>query len=206
VIGPGKEKTVNTSGWLLNLTAFAVLIPSPASAREFEVTVNFAENCAVPAGNRNLALKTATELFVPTGVKIRFMTSKNWDGSDDAIWVRLIKRAPREVGERVLGAAIMDRQPRAALVFCDRVMEFTDIPQWKDTGILLGYAIAHELGHLLRNEPGHSVTGIMKANWKRTDIVPMLQRALAFSSEDRAQIQIGLAAQDRTRHLAARAK
>jgi hypothetical protein len=206
VIEPGKEKTVNTSVWLLNLIAFAVLVPSPASARVFEVTVNFVGDCAVPASETNLALKTATGLFVATGVELRFVKTKTWDAGDDAIWLRLMNRAPRDLAKQVLGVAILDRQPRAALVFCDRVMEFAYCYESKDIGVVLGYAIAHELGHVLRNEPGHSNTGVMTANWKHTDIVLMLQHTIAFSREDRAQIQARLTAQEQTRHLTARAK
>jgi hypothetical protein len=197
---------VKTTAWLLNVAAFVVLAPSPAPARVFEVTVNVADGCAVPAGVTNLALKTATELFAASGVKLRVMTKKTLGADDDAIWLRLMNRAPREVGKRVLGAAILDRQPRAALVFCDRVMEFAETSESNRIGILLGYAIAHELGHLLRNEPGHSVTGVMRGHWKQPDIILMLQGAIAFSSEDRAQIQARLTAKEQTRRLAARAK
>jgi len=100
----------------------------------------------------------------------------------------------------------MDRQPRAALVFCDRIVEFARGYSSNDSGVLLGYAIAHELGHLLRHEPGHCGTGVMKATWRHKDIVLMLQGIMAFTKEDRAHIQAGLTARDQTLSIMARAK
>jgi hypothetical protein len=190
---------------MLNLTAIALLMPSSAPAKAFEVTVIVANRCAQP-GVVHAALNTATELFAPAGVILRFTTIERGRDAADAIWLRLMNRVPREVGPRVLGAAIMDRQPRAALVFCDRVMEFAGGYDSNDIGVLLGYAIAHELGHLLRNEPGHCGTGVMQAIWRHTDIVVMLQRIMAFSREDRARIQAGLAAREQTPGMTARAK
>jgi hypothetical protein len=197
---------VKTTVWMLHLAAIAVLPTSPAPANAFEVTVIVVNGCTQPAGVVPGALKTAAELLAPTGVILRFTTIERGRDAADAIWLRLMNRAPREMGQRVLGAAIMNEQPRAALVFCDRVMEFAHPYDSTDTGVLLGYAISHELGHLLRNKPGHCRMGVMKAIWRQTDIVLMLQRVMAFSSEDRADIQAGLAARDQTPRITARAK
>jgi hypothetical protein len=115
---------VKTAEWMMNLAAIAVVLPSPTPSRAFEVTVTVADVCTLPAGVVDGALKTATELFAPSGVKLRFTTIDREEDAADAIWLRLMNRAPRKVGQRVLGAAMMDRQPRAVLVFCDRVREF----------------------------------------------------------------------------------
>jgi hypothetical protein len=197
---------VKTAAWIRNLAAIAILLPSPAPAREFEVTVTVGGVCTLPAGALDRALKTATELFVPTGVKLRFAAIEQEQPGADAIWLRLMARAPRHAGPRVLGAAMMASRPPAALVFCDRIMEFAQPGNSKDTGVLLGYAISHELGHILRNEPGHCGFGVMKATWRHTDIVLMLQGVMAFSNQDRAHIQAGLTAREQTRRMTARAK
>jgi len=197
---------VKTNAWIRNLAAIAVLLPSSAPAREFEVTVTVRGACALPARVVERALETATELFVPMGVRLRFAPIEREQPGADAIWLHLMRRAPREAGPPVLGAAMMAGKEPAALVFCDRVMAFAQPCSSSDTGVLLGYAIAHELGHILRNEPGHCGTGVMKATWGHTDIVRMLQRAMAFNNQDRALIQAGLAAREQTQRMAARTK
>lgn len=45
---------------------------------------------------------------------------------------------------------------------------------------LLGYVIAHELGHLLLG-PGHNAKGIMRAGWDLRDIQAIRQGCLKFS-------------------------
>jgi hypothetical protein len=48
---------------------------------------------------------------------------------------------------------------------------------------MLGRIIAHELGHLLLGQNGHSVVGIMKARWGSRDAEPAHQVAKFFPSE-----------------------
>jgi len=197
---------VKTTVSIWNLAAIAALLSLPAEAREFEVTVTVGGVCALPAGVLETALNTTTELFAPLGVKLSFTPAEREQPGADAIWLHLMRRAPREAGLLVLGAAIMATQPPAAVVFCDRVLAFAQPHNSHDTGVVLGYAIAHELGHILRNEPGHGGNGVMKAAWGSADIVRMLQHALAFSKQDRAYIQAGLAAREQTRRMIARAR
>jgi hypothetical protein len=52
----------------------------------------------------------------------------------------------------------------AAYVFFDRVREFADRGHL-DAWIVLGCAIAHELGHLLLPVNAHAADGIMRARW-----------------------------------------
>jgi hypothetical protein len=72
-------------------------------------------------------------------------------------------------------------------VLYDRVQQL-DSGRASDT-ILLGHAIAHELGHLLLGHGRHSVTGIMKADWDSRDLEAAGQGRLAFHSEERRHIQ-----------------
>lgn len=53
-----------------------------------------------------------------------------------------------------------------------------------DPGILLGYAAAHELGHLLLRTPHHSYSGVMKAEWTRHEYAEMLAARLRFTPEE----------------------
>ena len=72
--------------------------------------------------------------------------------------------------------ATFDRQvdrPRARL--------YASLPQ------ILGYAMAHELGHLILNMPSHSSLGIMRGTWNSNDLRDLGQGYLLFTP-DQAQV------------------
>ena len=64
------------------------------------------------------------------------------------------------------------------------------------TDQLLGYTMAHELGHLLIG-PGHRANGIMRAAWGRKEIQALHQRRLKFQQAERAVIMRTLQIRDR---------
>jgi hypothetical protein len=58
-----------------------------------------------------------------------------------------------------------------------------------ERSVLLGCVIAHELGHLLLAEPGHSANGIMQPQWGSTQIHQALAGNLLFTKEQGTRIQ-----------------
>jgi hypothetical protein len=60
-----------------------------------------------------------------------------------------------------------------------------------DPGVLLGFVIAHELGHLLLG-PGHTKDGVMRASWGQKQIDALSRRWLRFSKDGAARIRRGL--------------
>jgi hypothetical protein len=79
-----------------------------------------------------------------------------------------------------------------ASVFCGRVEHFaldvdrdeTEIP------VILGHAMAHEIGHLLLGSGAHSKTGIMCGQWDRNYLRRALMGRLVFSPDEIARIQV----------------
>jgi len=57
-----------------------------------------------------------------------------------------------------------------------------------DTSIVLGCVIAHELGHLLLGQNGHSRAGIMQS-WKREQVRRAMMGALLFTAEQAKLMQ-----------------
>ena len=53
---------------------------------------------------------------------------------------------------------------------------------------LLGYVIAHELGHLLLG-PGHATKGVMRAAWDLRDLEAIRQGCLRFSPSEGARMR-----------------
>jgi hypothetical protein len=54
---------------------------------------------------------------------------------------------------------------------------------------VLGPAIAHEIGHLLLAQEGHSPAGIMRARWQRRDYEAPTLGALKFTAEQAGQVR-----------------
>jgi hypothetical protein len=68
---------------------------------------------------------------------------------------------------------------------------------------VLGPAIAHEIGHLLLGQQGHSPTGIMRARWRREDYERAPQGAFKFTAEQAEQIRVEVSTRNRTRQAEA---
>jgi hypothetical protein len=72
---------------------------------------------------------------------------------------------------RALGYALISSQRRigtVATVYVDRAHWLASESGTEDS-VVLGRAIAHEIGHLLIGTNGHSPTGLMRAIWMRKD-------------------------------------
>ena len=81
------------------------------------------------------------------------------------------------------GAMALARPHRSSgtqiLIFANRVVQgYGSDPE------ILGYVMAHEIGHVLEGIERHSAQGVMKARFTPTDYRKMKTRALRFAAED----------------------
>jgi hypothetical protein len=58
---------------------------------------------------------------------------------------------------------------------------------------LLGYALAHELGHVLLGSSAHAPRGLMRAEWGRAELDRIQHGALKFSESEAAMLRASLA-------------
>jgi hypothetical protein len=75
-------------------------------------------------------------------------------------------------GDVALGSSLIaagDRRPRFSRVYIDRVVAFAETGR-ADAAVILGRAIAHELGHLLLRTNRHPSSGLMRATWLRAEL------------------------------------
>jgi hypothetical protein len=196
---------MRTTAFTLSLMSTVCFLAPPASTKdvsrkiqtsrsEFEVTVYVVQSCPGPDEVQKVAKTMVAELFARIHVSIRFVHSKPPRNDADAIVLQLIEHAPYGTRPDVMGSAWINPDPRReANVYCDRIREFYKTWDSQETGRLTGYVIAHELGHVLRAEPGHSANGIMRACWRQRDIVAMLQGAVRFLPEEGQQIREAIA-------------
>ena len=91
----------------------------------------------------------------------------------------------------VLGQAFIDTREQAgvlATVFVDHVELIAALSE-TDAALLLGRAIAHEVGHLLLGTNAHSIRGLMRAQWTAADLRRHASTDWALTTEDAAAIR-----------------
>jgi hypothetical protein len=89
----------------------------------------------------------------------------------------------------VMGAAITSSAHggRLAYIFYGRIEAFAGHTS-SAVAVVLGHAIAHEIGHLLL-APGHSDRGIMRADWTKDDVIRASRGALRFTADQSAKLR-----------------
>ena len=97
--------------------------------------------------------------------------------------VRLVKNK-RGPSKTTFGQSFLDGQGAGiyaevyvTALACSREMEVVS------QGDLLGYVVAHELGHLLLGPDSHSPSGVMRAVWQFNDLKQAARGRLAFTPE-----------------------
>ena len=75
-----------------------------------------------------------------------------------------------------------------AEVYYEPVRKLTTAYQLVEADDILGYAVAHELGHLLLG-PRHTTHGIMSVRWSIRDLQMMTQRRLRFTQAEGSAMQ-----------------
>ena len=81
--------------------------------------------------------------------------------------LRIVREgAPRHDARATLGDAFVDRRAGwvLATVYFDHVAALAKVAG-TDVAVLLGRAVAHELGHLLMRTPTHARRGLMRPSW-----------------------------------------
>jgi hypothetical protein len=80
--------------------------------------------------------------------------------------------------------------PALASVYSESALRFARNDEGElEAPIVLGCAIAHEIGHLLLGSNSHSVSGVMCAHWERKHIRQALMGAMLFSPAEAKLIQ-----------------
>jgi hypothetical protein len=149
---------------------------------------NFA---GVPSSVAVDAASEVTRLYAAVGVSTIWRAAAPSDDRSDVIRVIVL---PHETGilshraDTVMGAAVSTPgSTRLAYVYYRPVRAEAE-RHAASISQVLACAIAHEIGHLLIPEAGHSPAGLMRARWQRDDFERANQGRMRFSAEQSALI------------------
>jgi hypothetical protein len=102
--------------------------------------------------------------------------------------------AEQGIPSEALGLAVEVEQGFGSYcyVFRDRLEEIAATKHISHAR-LLGHAMAHEIGHLLKGSNSHSLQGLMSQHWYANEIQAVQMGALNFTAEEAAVIRTRLA-------------
>ena len=142
------------------------------------------------------ARDTVARVFRDTGIQVTWLEpSSEQPASQFAVRVIVRRNADGfRGGSRVMGTTLGDEHEmgRAAYIFKDRVLQIAH-KRHQDVAQVLGYAIAHEMGHVLLPRPAHAANGIMRAEWNGDDLRHIASGALRFTPAQATQMKSTLA-------------
>lgn len=154
------------------------------------ISVRLDNNAGVPEPILRFAKARTADVFRRIGVNLAWLDAQDAIQSEIRPPYTVVLLAPQgETNMAMTGGVEADLIGRAvpiarrAYVYYQRAMALVSLPD-RDIVTLLGYAMAHELGHLMLPAQSHSAAGIMRASYD-TD-----SRAIpTFTSVDADAIQ-----------------
>ena len=102
--------------------------------------------------------------------------------------LQILPRAPAGLSPNALGFSLpCARSGVQVTIYADHVAKVSE-RGGPTFGRVLGYAIAHELGHVLLQSDAHATAGLMKGIWSKSDWQRAAVSIISFSPADVRQI------------------
>jgi hypothetical protein len=120
------------------------------------------------------------------------------------LMLRLVDRTPASAAQAArvvaLGESMVDRDERGGVLMTVDLFPVRTIGERASSGIavLLGRAIAHEMGHLLLGTADHPRLGLMRALWSNDELRGLKPTNWGFSAREAAQMRQTLRGRSRT--------
>jgi hypothetical protein len=156
-----------------------------------DLTVAVAHYADVDPKTMKEAERVASEVYRRAGIEIQWVEPSTYEGAT-RLYVNVLSQemaAPYYASDETVGFAIPGS--RAANVIYERVRQAAR-RRHVASGLLLGYVIAHELGHLLLPAHSHSSSGLMRPD---IDMELAATKKLRFTAHQVALIQERLTVQ-----------
>ena len=187
----------------------AVTVPgvARAAAARAPVQVRVYDAGVMPAADQTVALRAAAGVLAAAGIDVTWLhCGGDALGTNPApclaplapaeLSVRFVRLAgtPSSRGQLQLGYSLVDTrigEGTLATVFVDRV-HWLAVQAGADTAVLLGFATAHEIGHLLLGTNAHGASGLMRAVWSRAELQHAEVNAWLFSRGEGLKMRTSL--------------
>jgi hypothetical protein len=168
------------------------------------ITVLVHNQAAISADILNGAKEQVGRIFDDAGVGIRWMdpsidreysvvnpTANSLGTFTVQLIIRRAAAKPTVESASVMGSTIGDIHETggSAFVFYDRVLHVAHARE-QGVALVMGYAIAHELGHLLLPYPAHAERGIMRAAWDGDDLRHAVTGVVGFTPSQAALLRL----------------
>ena len=189
---------------LLTLAVIATCAATDVRADESRIVIRIYDTGATSAGRRAAAVRTAAAILDEAGLVVDWRDCSARVSGQSCQQPRrardlIVRIMPTSVSRASsvdagfrLGVAVLDPGTRAgemATIFYDRVQAVAHRAD-VDCGQLLGRALAHEVGHLLLREMGHSRHGLMRAVWTDEELTSNRREDWLFAPSDLRQLQL----------------
>jgi hypothetical protein len=156
-----------------------------------DLTVAVAHYADVDPKTMKEAERVASDVYRRAGIEIQWVEPSTYEGAT-RLYVNVLSQemaAPYYASDETVGFAIPGS--RAANVIYERIRQAAR-RRHVASGLLLGYVIAHELGHLLLPAHSHSSSGLMRPD---IDMELAATKKLRFTAHQVALIQERLTVQ-----------
>jgi hypothetical protein len=173
----------------MNIKALVILIAALTAttdaAQKLDVFVCNGER--IPFETLQRAEALASGVFATADVRIAWhgAARSGWKGQSRVIIIQLEMTTPVAYRAGALGYSLAQEGVHASISY-DRIRQMN---QQNLESPLLGYAMVHEITHLLQGIARHSTTGVMKARWDSGDYLEMKRHLLSFTPEDIQRIR-----------------
>ena len=164
------------------LFASALCLTGPVHGKELaqKIRIHLYDQAQVPSDTLHFALAEANRVYKAAGIELIWerpaagaeeaqgtdMSSRPGESNTRShVAVRIIRGMPGNCFPGALGYALPHARAGANVsIFFDRVETFS--AQFIVASyVVLGDAMAHEIGHVLLRSPEHSAGGLMRARW-----------------------------------------
>jgi len=166
------------------IVTFVRIADAAESGHPRTIDLQMTCDARVPAHVLEQSQDEVTRIFAGAGLAVR------WTDTAPRFTVHIVPQVLgySRAGSPVMGVAVRNTKGSTAQVFFKQVQDFARVHR-ADPGTVLGYVIAHEVGHLLLPGQAHSPTGLMQAQWDKALVHNAAGGSLTFTEMQAARIR-----------------
>jgi hypothetical protein len=204
-----KRSRLLTLGALFTLGTASPRAASAERPPRQVITVRVYDYTGVPDAMLSHAKEDVSRVYSQAGIDVTWIDVRDTNPAAGFAIQIMIRRRPVDgstsASGSVMGTSLGDTHDvgGSAFVFRDRVTHVAHERQ-QDVARVLGYAMAHEMGHLLLPYPAHSASGIMRAEWDGDDLRHIANGSMLFTPAQAALIRARAAGCCDVQHISAK--